>query len=144
MPSEMAADVGMSVLDEARLGILRRPRHHLLPVEQREFFQAHGFPGNDIDRYCLDLGVLQHELVHGGNQPLARVNWQDHEWNTELMRQIKDAEVAIKARFGPTATISRRQILTIMERLRPSFQIDGLPYVHYRAPDRSALAVEVP
>ncbi|MCA9673993.1 MAG: DUF4157 domain-containing protein [Myxococcales bacterium] len=134
MSPEMAADEGMGVLDSARLGIQRPDRHHTLPQEEIKFFQERGFPGQDIDNFTVDLDKLDHEMVHGGNQSMARRHWKDHEWNTELMRRLRDEEALLQAAQGPDAKLSRAEILEIMEDLRVRFGIDHLPYVHYKAP----------
>lgn len=134
MSPEMAADEGMGVLDSARLGIQRPDRHHTLPQEEIKFFQERGFPGQDIDNFTVDLDKLDHEMVHGGNQSMARRHWKDHEWNTELMRRLRDEESLLQAAQGPDAKLSRAEILEIMEDLRVRFGIDHLPYVHYKAP----------
>lgn len=73
-------------------------------------------------------------MVHGGNQSMARRHWKDHEWNTELMRRLRDEEALLQAAQGPSAKLSRADILEIMEDLRVRFGIDHLPYVHYKAP----------
>ena len=135
MPPEMEADNGMSVLDEARLDITRSPRHHTLPQEHIKFFQERGFSGREIDRFTVQLDKLEHDVVHGGNQALARKHWPSREWNTELMARLREQEGILQAEQGPEAKLSRKTILKAMEKLRTEFDIGTQPYVHYRAPD---------
>ena len=68
MDPGMAAEHGMSKLDESRLDITHSPRHHTLPQEEIAFFQARGFPGRDIDNFTVELDELDHEMVHGDNR----------------------------------------------------------------------------
>jgi hypothetical protein len=121
----MASERGMSVLDEGRLGITRAPRHHLLPQEELEFFQQRGFAGRDIDNYTVELDAIDHEMVHGGNQPLARKHWPGREWNTKLMKTLRDREKALGRR------LNRSEILAVMEVQRVEFNIAAQPLVCY-------------
>jgi hypothetical protein len=130
----MAAEHGMSKLDASRLDIAPNPRHHLLPQENLEFFQSHGFPGRDIDDFAVDMTKLDHEMLHGGNQALARRFWPEREWSTELMKRIRAEETELQRRTGPSAKISRAAILEIMEEMRAEFRIADLPLVNYNAP----------
>lgn len=130
----LQAEHGVSVLDQARLGIGRPPRHHLLPQEEIEFFQQRGFPGRDIDNFTIELNPLDHEMVHGGNQTLARKHWSSREWNTALMRRLRREEAALQRQFGKNAKLTRDAILKIMDDLRPRFRIDHLPFLHYHSP----------
>jgi hypothetical protein len=135
MPAEMATENGMSVLDEARLDIMRSPRHHTLPQEHIKFFQERGFSGREIDRFTVQLDKLEHEMVHGGNQALARKHWPEREWNTHLMELLTAREHQLQLQKGPQAKISRETILRIMENARSKFDIAKEPYVHHRAPN---------
>jgi hypothetical protein len=128
LPPEMEADNGMSALHAARLDITRLPRHHVFPQEELPFFQARGFPGREIDKFTLAMEKLEHDVVHGGNQPLARKHWPGHEWNTKLMERLRTDE-ALKG-----ANLTRDEILSIMQEERVIFGIQDYPFVHYHAP----------
>jgi len=93
--------------------------------QEIEFFQARGFPGRDIDNFTVELNKLDHEMVHGGNQPLARRHWQEREWNTKLMKTLRAREKALGRR------LRRNEILGIMEAQRVEFEIADRPFVHY-------------
>lgn len=121
----MQAEQGVCVLDEARLGIGRPPRHHLLPQEDLEFFQQRGVPGRDIDNFTVELDTLDHEMVHGGNQALARKHWLAREWNTELMKTLRRREKMLRRK------LRRDEILRILERQRVEFKIADRPLAHY-------------
>ena len=125
MSPEMEAEHGMSVLDEARLDITRSPRHHTLPQEEIEFFQARGFPGRDIDNFTVEIDKLDHEMVHGGNQSLARRHWQQREWSTKLMKTLRGRETALGRQ------LNRNEILSIVQEQRIEFDIAEAPFVHY-------------
>jgi len=136
MAPEMAAEHGMSTLDESRLDITRNPRHHTLPQEEIEFFQARGFSAREIDDFTVELDKLDHEMVHGGNQSLARRHWPEREWNTKLMKRLRDREAIKKTAFGdsPEYNLTRDEILSIMEKERANFGIADRPFIHYDAP----------
>ncbi len=125
------AERGTSVMSGNRLGIARLPRHHLLPQKEIAFFQARGFPGRDIDAYCVEVSQLEHDILHGGNQSLARTHWRQREWSTELMRRLKADEAELQ-HSNPGAKITRGRILEIMEKLRVRFEISDLPVLDYR------------
>jgi hypothetical protein len=69
---------------------------------------------------------LEHEMLHGGNQALARRHWSDHEWSTELIRRLHEREQILGRE------LRRDEIIGIMERQRFDFQIADRPIVHYR------------
>jgi hypothetical protein len=94
MPDHMAPETGMGTLSDVRLGITREPRHHVLPQEEIEWFQARGFPGRDIDQFTIEIPAVDHDMVHGGNQGLARQHWPEREWNTRLMSTLREREAA--------------------------------------------------
>ena len=129
---ELAGEHGVSVLSDSRLGITRNPRHHLLPQEDIDFFQRNGFPGRDIDQYCIEVTSTEHELLHGGNQTLARKHWQEHEWSTVLMTDLEGLEAAVKAKGGSDARLSRSDVLRTVERLRVRFDIQDNEIIPYR------------
>jgi hypothetical protein len=129
--SMVLAEHGTSVLSGNRLGITRPPLHHLLPQEEISFFQKRGFPGRAIDAYCVELTELEHQLLHGGNQTLAKAYWESHEWSSRLMRQLREQEKILVAQRGPAARLTRSMVLDVMDRLRADFNISSLLIVSY-------------
>ena len=133
--SHVLAENGTSTLSGSRLGIGRLPRHHLLPQAKTRlsYFQERGFPGRDIDNFCIEIPTLDHEIAHGGNQKLARSHWQQQEWNTRLFDTLDREEQALKIATGDgEAKLSRERILYIMEKQRKDFGLDIYPLVKYR------------
>lgn len=129
---ELADEGGVGILSSSRLGIARPPRHHLLPQEHIKFFQENGFPGRSIDDFCIEVPTAQHEILHGGNQYLARRHWQRGEWNTALMLDLRHQLELAQSQHGPIARLSRADVLETMEELRRVFGIDDHPIVKYR------------
>ncbi|ATB44847.1 hypothetical protein MYMAC_000429 [Corallococcus macrosporus DSM 14697] len=85
---------GMRVTGKAGAGMAEAPKHHVLPKEHREWFEARGFKGDmDIDQFCVRLEQAHHEAIHGGgNWKMGRM-WPD-EWSRRIMRALQDAEVS--------------------------------------------------
>jgi hypothetical protein len=133
LPADLQRALSLGV---QRNSIGRPPRHHLLPQEELPFFQQRGFPGRDIDNFTVELDTTDHEIVHGGNQSLARRHWQEHEWNTRLMERLREQEALKKATYGdsPKNNLTREEIVSTMEEERVNFGIDRRPYVNYSAP----------
>jgi hypothetical protein len=142
MEADLSAEHGISILDEARLGITRPPRHHALPQEEIKFFQERGFPGRDIDKYCIEMSTLDHEMIHGGNQSLARQHWKQQEWSTALMQRLRFDEVELQVKQGADAKLSRAMILRRVEEMRVKFNIADRPFIDYRADDAMSPAFE--
>lgn len=132
---DLASEHGISVLSDVRTGITRNPRHHLLPQEEIAFFQRNGFPGRDIDKYCIEVSQAEHDIIHGGNQSLARRHWQEHEWNSALMKELKLQEAAVKQLRGKNASLSRREVLKVVEDFREQFDISDKKIIPYRGED---------
>lgn len=132
---DLAGEHGVGVLSANRLGIARNPRHHLLPQEEIKFFQENGFPGRDIDQYCIELTTLEHEILHGGNQGLARKHWSEREWSTALMEDLRSQLDLLRAKEGPHARLSRGAVLKTMEKLRVRFRIKDRLIVVYGGND---------
>lgn len=128
---ELAGEHGISVLGANRLGITRNPRHHLLPQEEVAFFQENGFPGRAIDDYCVELSTAEHEVLHGGNQTLARLHWKQREWSTALMKELRSELSLLQVKEGPRARLSSDEVLRTVEKLRVEFEIDDRPLVSY-------------
>ncbi|NVJ15391.1 DUF2380 domain-containing protein [Myxococcus sp. AM010] len=101
---------GMRVTGRAGAGMSEAPKHHVLPKEHREWFEARGFKGDtDIDQFCVRLERAHHEAIHGGgNWKLGRI-WPG-EWNRMIMRVLSKAE----SETGRVLT--RNEILKIVAR----------------------------
>jgi hypothetical protein len=124
-PPAAMEEHGTGVLGKSRLEIARRPRHHLLPQEEIDFFRLRGFPGREIDNFCIELDRVDHEMLHGGNQSLARRHWQEHEWSTALMERLREAELQ-RGRM-----LLRDEVLEIVEIQRITFGISDRRIIHY-------------
>jgi hypothetical protein len=117
----------MSARTARSAGIGRPHRHHLLPQEHKKWFQQRGFPGNDIDNYCIELSEALHQAEHGGGAWLkARRAWRDGEWNTALMESLNKGEQVLGRK------LTRDDILAIMNKLREKRGLSHLPIVPYR------------
>jgi hypothetical protein len=83
---------GMKVTSAAGAGASRTPRHHVLPQEERKFFEQRGFTGDlDIDNFCVELQAAEHQALHGGgNWRLGRA-WSG-EWNRLVMDRLRERE----------------------------------------------------
>jgi hypothetical protein len=103
----------MHETSKARAGMAEQPQHHVLPKEQREWFEQRGFTGEmSIDEFCVELELAHHQAIHGGgNWRLGRM-WPQ-EWNQMIMKALQRAE----ARAGRALT--RNEILNIVaERMK--------------------------
>ncbi|WIG94102.1 DUF2380 domain-containing protein [Myxococcus sp. SDU36] len=96
---------GMRVTGRAGAGMSDAPKHHVLPNEHREWFEARGFKGDmDIDQFCVRLERAHHEAIHGGgNWRLGRM-WPG-EWNRMIM------EILFKAEMKAGRMLMRNEIL---------------------------------
>ncbi|GEN12097.1 hypothetical protein MFU01_71340 [Myxococcus fulvus] len=99
---------GMHVTGRAGAGMSEAPKHHVMPKEHREWFEARGFKGDmDIDQFCVRLEQAHHEAIHGGgNWKLGRM-WPG-EWNQMIMRTLSAAETKTGR------MLNRNEILTIV------------------------------
>ncbi|WP_163779733.1 DUF2380 domain-containing protein [Myxococcus vastator] len=98
---------GMQVTGRAGAGMSDAPKHHVLPKEHREWFEARGFKGDmDIDQFCVRLERAHHEAIHGGgNWRLGRI-WPG-EWNRMVMEALLEAEVEVGRQ------LTRNEVLNI-------------------------------
>jgi hypothetical protein len=102
-------------------------RHHVLPREHKEWFQEHGFPGNDIDTYCVTLDIADHQALHGGGNFRLGREWKE-EWNNNVMQTLYDEE----QRRG--RKLNREEVLAILRELMDESPIlRGRPFIHYKA-----------
>ncbi|WNG39621.1 DUF2380 domain-containing protein [Archangium violaceum] len=82
----------MRVTGRAGAGMVRPPRHHVMPQEFREWFEKRGFTGKmNIEWFCVTLQQAHHQAIHGGgNWKLGR-KWPG-EWNRMIMEALLEAE----------------------------------------------------
>ena len=106
-------------------GLARPPRHHVFPQEYQSFFEQRGL--QDIDEFTVDLEEATHQAIHGGGDWRRGRAWPG-EWNTNIMRELIEAET----RQGG-ALLTREQILEIGRNLMRRYGIDQ-PFVPYNAP----------
>jgi hypothetical protein len=117
----------MSARTARSAGIGRPHRHHLLPQEHKKWFQERGFPGDDIDNYCIELPEALHQAEHGGGNWLkARRAWRDGEWNTAVMHSLRVRERA-RGRM-----LTKNEILQIVRKLLANRGLSDRPIVSYR------------
>jgi hypothetical protein len=83
---------GMHETGRAGAGMAERPKHHVLPQEDREWFERRGFKGDmDIDQFCVRLERAIHEAIHGGGNWRLGRTWPK-EWNRMIMKALGEAE----------------------------------------------------
>jgi hypothetical protein len=76
----------------AGAGMAESPKHHVLPQEEREWFEQRGFTGDmDIDQFCVRMERASHEAIHGGGNWRLGRTWPN-EWNRMIMRALRTAE----------------------------------------------------
>ncbi len=93
------------------------PEHHVLPREQREWFEKRGFTGEmSIDQFCVKLEQANHQAIHGGgNWRLGRM-WPG-EWNRMIMSELRDAET-VAGRM-----LTRNEILKFVAKYMRDYRI---------------------
>ncbi|WP_204486734.1 DUF2380 domain-containing protein [Archangium primigenium] len=98
----------MRVTGRAGAGMSAPPRHHVLPKEFREWFEARGFTGEmDIDQFCVEMQRSHHEAIHGGGDWKLGRTWPG-EWNRMIMGTLRESEAAIGR------MLTRKEILNIV------------------------------
>jgi hypothetical protein len=109
---------GMRVTDRAGAGMAESPQHHVLPREQREWFEKRGFTGEmSIDQFCVKMERASHEAIHGGGDWRLGRTWAG-EWNRMIMEALHEAE----AEAGRMLT--RNEILKLVAKRMKDY---GLP-----------------
>jgi hypothetical protein len=108
---------GMHVTGKAGAGMAERPQHHVMPRENREWFEKRGFTGDmDIDQFCVGLETASHQAIHGGgNWRLGRM-WPG-EWNQLIMKEL----IRTETRVGRMLT--RSEILKVLAREMKRYSI---------------------
>jgi hypothetical protein len=106
-------------------------RHHVLPQEHKKWFQERGFPGNDIDAYCVQIDMAEHQALHGGGNPRLGRQWRD-EWNKKVKEKLDKEERRSQRRHG--RKLNREEVLAIIRKLMNESPIlRNRPFIHYRA-----------
>jgi hypothetical protein len=103
----------MKVTNTTGAGAARAPRHHVLPQEQRKFFEERGFKGDlDIDNFTVELETAHHQAQHGGgNWQMARETWKGGEWNQLVKGRLKNRERKLRRRMTVTEILREVELL---------------------------------
>jgi hypothetical protein len=111
--------------DPRGTGVVRPPRHHILPQKFRSWFERRGFRGqNNIDRFCVELDEAGHQALHGGGDWRLGRTWPN-EWNNRIMRELMETESYLGRR------LTSDEIITIARELMVEYGIDK-PFVSFR------------
>ena len=102
---------------KAGAGMSEAPRHHVLPQEDRAWFEQRGFKGDmDIDQFCVQMEQAHHQAVHGGGDwRLGRT--APGEWNRLIMRTLQKAEASAGR------MLTRNEILNIVAEKMKDYDI---------------------
>lgn len=115
----------MKVTNATGAGAARPPRHHVLPQEERAFFEQRGFTGDlDIDNFTVELETAHHQAQHGGG------NWvEGRKWAGEWNRFVMDTLVRREWQLGRPMTVAE-----ILHRVGLLMKRRGIPvrFVPYR------------
>lgn len=118
---------GINVTDASGAGAARRPRHHVLPQEERGFFEQRGFKGDmDIDNFCVEMPEAEHGALHAGRNLKLNPSW---EWNQLVMSRLRKLEDAL----GRPTTVEE-----ILEEVQELMALRSIPprFVPYRGDGR--------
>ena len=108
-------------------GMARQPRHHVMPQEERPWFEDRGMKGDlDIDQFTVDIDEGTHRAIHGGGNWRLGRTWPG-EWNTMIMRELEAAEAAAGRMLRPN------EILDVVARQMRLYKIP-FNFVPYRLP----------
>ncbi len=140
-PDEFSPDQGFSVTDNphevwavADEGARITDRHHIFPqsAAEKAWFAERGI---NVDDFTVDLSKLDHQIIHGGEQTLARKHWPTREWRTRIMNDLRVEEIRLAAEYGiPGRKLTPDEIWGVANDLRAKFKIDHLPLIPYHAP----------
>jgi hypothetical protein len=104
----------MKVTNTSGAGAARAPRHHVLPQEDRPFFEQRGFTGDlDIDNFTVELEAAHHQAQHGGGNWRMGRTWPG-EWNKYVMSELRSQEQRLGRRL--TSAEIMREIERLMKR----------------------------
>jgi Domain of unknown function (DUF4157) len=117
---------GKQQTGKAGAGMKAKPKHHVLPQEQRPWFEQRGFKGKlGIDEFTVELEEAEHQAIHGGGDyRLGRTT--GFEWNRRLMVDLNAEEVKLGGRL-----LTRKEILTVVKRLMDEYKIPA-KFVSYK------------
>jgi hypothetical protein len=101
--------------DRRRGGLASRPRHHIFPQEQRNFFRDRGF--ENIDDFCVELEEGHHQALHGGGNWRLGRTWPG-EWNQRIMAELRRTEGFLHRE------LTRSEIITIGRELMVEYGIE--------------------
>ena len=101
----------MKVTNTTGAGAARPPRHHVLPQEDRAFFEERGFTGDlDIDHFTVELDVAEHQAQHGGGNWQRGREWAG-EWNALIMKTLRDRETQLGRQMTVAEIMGRVEAL---------------------------------
>jgi hypothetical protein len=117
----------MHVTGKTGAGMARQPRHHVMPQEEREWFEERGMTGDlDIDQFTIDVDQAAHQAIHGGGNWRLGRRWPG-EWNTRIMTELRNAEAVMGRVLRPN------EILDVVARQMRLYKIP-FDFVPYRSP----------
>jgi hypothetical protein len=99
-------------------GLARGPRHHVMPQEERRWFEERGMTGDlDIDEFTVDMEEAEHQAIHGGGNWRLGRTWSG-EWNRHIMGVLRQQEAQLGRHLNPS------EILNIVGR---EMRVYGIP-----------------
>jgi hypothetical protein len=108
-------------------GMARPPRHHVMPKEERKWFEDRGMTGDlDIDQFTVEMDEAEHQALHGGGNWRLGRTWPG-EWNQRIMTVLRRAESTLGRRLRPDE---------ILDRVAEEMRANDIPmdFVPYRSP----------
>ena len=92
---------GMSVTGKTGAGMQAKPKHHVMPQEERAFFEQRGMRGDlDIDNFTVRLEQAEHQAIHGGGNWRLGRTWPG-EWNQMIMTVLRETETRLGRMLRP-------------------------------------------
>ncbi len=108
-------------------------QHHVFPQEQRGWFRDRGI---DIDDFCVRIPEVEHRAQHGGGSwRLARKvasTVPEAEWNAAIMSRINEAQAQKKLLSGPSAELTRDEIIRVARSVMARRGLGKLLFMRYR------------
>ena len=121
---ESAETAAIHSVNARAAGVMRKPRHHVLPREHRQWFEERGFIGDrDIDNYTVELDQADHQAIHGGGNWRLGRTWTD-EWNRGIMTALRRRE------HHEGRMLRAEEVLAVVEEWMARHGIRG-PFVRY-------------
>jgi RHS repeat-associated protein len=107
-------------------GTAARPKHHVFPQEEREFFELRGFTEErSIDRYTIELDEATHQAIHGGGDWRLGRTW-DGEWNSQIVARIGRQE----RRLGRQLVFG--EVMKVGGNMTRDYGLGGINWIPYR------------